>query len=259
MFKRIINNHFLYPIIVGLLISICFLGSCGNCNQDNGPAKLDLEEATTADITDDGNYNQDNGPAKLDLKETTSADITDEMIAAAKKFKAYGRTPFLEEVLQKLKNNEQVDINAKDPYGVRNNPSILPRGNTALHQAIQMEHAAIVAALLVRKADVNQVNDSGNTPLHNAVGRKNIEMLRLLLAQPTIDVNKKDKFGETSLHLAVWLENTEMVKQLLICPEIQVKITNDCRLTPLQLVSKIKNSERRSIIENLLRAKGATK
>jgi ankyrin repeat protein len=91
--------------------------------------------------------------------------ITDEMMAAAKNYNGnYGhaRTNFLEEVLEKLKNNQPININAQDPYGVNGHP---PSGETALHRAVQVSHEGIVKALLSRKADVNQADNLGYMPL----------------------------------------------------------------------------------------------
>lgn len=226
MFKSIVNDKLIYPAIFKLIILYICIGSCGACES-----------------CDKGKGNKKDDPSR-------ETPITDEMIAAAKNYKEYDRTSFLEEVLQKLKNNEQVDINATDPNGVNNNP---PSGETALHRAIQVGNIDIVRALLARKADVTKANNGGSTPLHDEAVKGDTGIFRLLLEQPNVDINKQGNWGQTPLHLAAEWGHTEIVKLLLSRPGIQVELEDDGHQTPLYLANG------KPAIEKLLKDKGATK
>ncbi|MEX0961564.1 MAG: ankyrin repeat domain-containing protein, partial [Simkaniaceae bacterium] len=77
-------------------------------------------------------------------------------------------------------------------------------GNTPLHLAISRGDLEIVKALLdTKNIDVNFENNYGNTPLHHAISGGNLEIVKALLKIEEIDVDLENNDGETPLHCAV--------------------------------------------------------
>ena len=70
-----------------------------------------------------------------------------------------------------------------------------------------------VARLLrTPRADVNQANKDGETPLYWASVYGHTEVVKALLAAPGIDVNQADKYGNTPLSVA----DNEEIRALLL-------------------------------------------
>jgi len=84
-----------------------------------------------------------------------------------------------------------------------------------------------IKRLIASGADVNVKND-GFTPLHLAVGMKNIELAKLLIVSGA-DVRAKNKWGSTPLHLA---DSVELAK-LLIDSGADVVAKNNDGYAPL--------------------------
>jgi hypothetical protein len=93
-------------------------------------------------------------------------------------------------------------------------------GNTPLHNACFESHLEIVRLLLESGANVNAKNYEqpfwyGHTPLHYAAGSKNnVEIIGLLLNSGA-DINAKDYEGDTPLHIACHQGKLENVRLLL--------------------------------------------
>lgn len=110
----------------------------------------------------------------------------------------------LVEILLKTKN-------ILDYIDSRNN-----NGYTALHLAVINNKINEVEALINAGADINVGNDlNGRTPLYLAVNGGNIDIIRLLLDQPTIDVDLPDSSGYTPLGIAMMKNDTRSVEFLL--------------------------------------------
>lgn len=85
------------------------------------------------------------------------------------------------------------------------------------------------------------------TPLHFAVEKKKIDVVRLLLSNDRVNVNCKDFVFESSflmwhkygncmpLHHAVYNQDIPMMKLLLSSPKIDVNCKNGDGMTPLHL------------------------
>lgn len=68
----------------------------------------------------------------------------------------------------------------------------------------------------IKEIDINIKNTKdGDTALHIAVGKNNIEYYKLLLGTEGIDVNIQDNNGHTALHIAVDKNNIECLELLL--------------------------------------------
>jgi 26S proteasome non-ATPase regulatory subunit 10 len=75
---------------------------------------------------------------------------------------------------------------------------------------------AIVDVLLTKDADVNLKNNNGQTALHFAASKANLDIARVLLRQkPAASARIKDKRGQLALHRAASVGNVPMLKALL--------------------------------------------
>ena len=98
--------------------------------------------------------------------------------------------------------------------GVSVHPAV--HNTTALHSAISFGHGAIVSALLLRGADKDALNSTGETPLMWAVGRGHVAIVvKLLEAGANFNVHAADD-GSTALHLAAYFGHDGIVSALLL-------------------------------------------
>lgn len=92
-------------------------------------------------------------------------------------------------------------------------------GQTALHQAASQGVPKIVELLLANKADVNSISSEGFTPLHAAAcnGKNDTRKTVVeILLKSGANVNAKiPRSGETPLHKAIFRGDVEVVKLLL--------------------------------------------
>ena len=77
-------------------------------------------------------------------------------------------------------------------------------------------------------------------------------MVSLFIKNPDIDVNKRDSFGNTLLHKACEKKDLEMVR-ILLAKGAQVDIANEMELTPLLIACDQDDTE----VAKLLLEKGA--
>lgn len=85
---------------------------------------------------------------------------------------------------------------------------------TPLHIAVEKESLPIVKLLLEKGANTAAVSQTGETPLHVAAGDGTLSIVEALLMK-NADVNVRDKFKRTPLHIAAANEELEVVKLLL--------------------------------------------
>ncbi|RDD44679.1 Ankyrin repeat and sterile alpha motif domain-containing protein 1B [Trichoplax sp. H2] len=88
-------------------------------------------------------------------------------------------------------------------------------GNTALHLAIASNKYSACEALLQNGCNIYLRNLIHETPLDGAVGKKNIEMVKLILRHCPADFSKLTDSASTPLHIAVRKGSQAMLKILL--------------------------------------------
>ncbi|CAC5387370.1 unnamed protein product [Mytilus coruscus] len=92
-------------------------------------------------------------------------------------------------------------------------------GNTVLHKAVRRGELEMVELLLMlpelSKIDPNQKNKNGDSILQSAIFGKNPEMVKLILARTVVDPTEKNTYGDTALHSGARRGNLEIVKLLL--------------------------------------------
>ena len=94
--------------------------------------------------------------------------------------------------------------------------------NDYLYLACKKGHLDIVKLMLKKGADVNYINrkitdcDCGYSCLSISISSKNIQIVKLLLNQPTIDINyRRQSSSRTPLMIACWEGTISCVKLLL--------------------------------------------
>ena len=75
-------------------------------------------------------------------------------------------------------------------------------------------HSTVVERLLASGADVNQANESGETPLYWAARHGYLTVVERLLASGA-DVNQADKGGRTPLYCAAYNGHSTVVERLV--------------------------------------------
>ncbi len=93
-------------------------------------------------------------------------------------------------------------------------------GNTALMLSGNLEITRLLLA--DPRIDVNAQSNNGNTALHVAATSDDIEAVRLIIENPKSDVNIKNEIGDTPLTLAQMSESDDIVELLLGVPGIEV-------------------------------------
>lgn len=84
-------------------------------------------------------------------------------------------------------------------------------GDTLLHAAVTRGELNHVRILIAAGASVNAVGDLGSTPLHYAASRGLVEIARKLM-QCGADLNVRNEFGETALDLAKLRDSKEVIR-----------------------------------------------
>jgi len=112
-------------------------------------------------------------------------------------------------------------------------------GETLLHIAADSGYTDIVQYLVFQGADVNSKAESGDTPLHNAVGigNGNIEIAKYLVSQGAKVNTQNTFFFQTPLHRACYIKNIEIVKYL-VSQGANVTIKDKSGETPLHIAAK---------------------
>lgn len=99
----------------------------------------------------------------------------------------------------------------------------------------------------------NTQDEKGNTPLHRAIFKGNIEAVRALLDNPETDPNIKNHYGDAPLMMAIILNNIfnniEIVQALLDNPKTNLNILDLLGQTPLQLAQRTYNEKLVQLIE----------
>lgn len=95
------------------------------------------------------------------------------------------------------------------------------RKSSALHLACESRNTALVRLLLQHHARLNQRDEDGNTPLHNAVDMGFVEGVRLLLSHGA-NYRLKNNYGSTVLRLSgrdeqpASVEESQAIRRLIL-------------------------------------------
>ncbi|KAL2533272.1 Ankyrin repeat family protein [Abeliophyllum distichum] len=136
-------------------------------------------------------------------------------------------------------------------------------GRTALHVAVIKGRAAAAAELVQVVPELTTVlTDRGETCLHLCVKYNRVEILQILAeAMKKFDrdlVNWKDCDGNTSLHIAVAKKQIEIINSLLKVDGLEMNALNKNGLTALDILNQSPRDLRDMEIENSLQKAGAS-
>ena len=93
-----------------------------------------------------------------------------------------------------------------------------------LFDAIGIYNYDKVEDALNNGANVNALNNDGDTPLIHAINSEDIDMVGLLLDHPNINVNALNNDGDTPLIHAIKVEDIDTVGLLLDHPDIDIEL-----------------------------------
>jgi ankyrin repeat protein len=140
------------------------------------------------------------------------------------------------ELFMWLLRNQDLDIHEVDKYH-----------RNFLHIAAAGGNCQLVQFLIVQGLDVNGIDGTGWTPLHFAVEKRRLDVVRVLLANERINVNCKDVIFESSLimyhaigncmplHHAVHNADLAMVELMLTAPRIDPNCRDAEGRTPIHI------------------------
>jgi ankyrin repeat protein len=97
-------------------------------------------------------------------------------------------------------------------------PAVEPRDSElalSVHKAVQESDMKQLERLLLDKAQINDENEAGLTPLHLACEQANIGAVKLLVKNEGINMEKEDRKGRTPLHCAAGVGNIAICSILL--------------------------------------------
>lgn len=162
---------------------------------------------------------QDNRASRHHALDTKQVDL----IAAVKS----GDLP----TVKRLINLEKVSKNTQD---------ILDDGNSLVHIAVKEKMQDVFSFLLKINCDTSIKNYYGETPLHEAASNNYQNMLNELLEEESTNVNIQDKDGNTALHKAIQKKNIDCVLSIINYSEkyFDYKIKNLKGMTILDLLNQ---------------------
>ncbi|XP_068728378.1 transient receptor potential cation channel subfamily A member 1-like [Montipora capricornis] len=105
-------------------------------------------------------------------------------------------------------------------------------GRTPLHNAILGRHVKIIQLLLESGADTSLLDRSQDAPLHSAVRSGDEKLIEALLSGGKCDLHITAKRSQTALHIAAELDNASICK-ILIKAGAQQDCYDDEKMTPL--------------------------
>ena len=112
------------------------------------------------------------------------------------------------------------------------------------------QELALLRAAFDRGQDVNKRDPNNRTVLMVAAGLNKIQLMKLILEQPSIEVNLTDVDGATALYSAACRGNSEAVKLLLADPRVDVNCKGPDGSTPLLLAAQ--NADNFDVLQLLL-------
>ncbi|XP_061163055.1 E3 ubiquitin-protein ligase MIB2-like isoform X1 [Saccostrea echinata] len=177
-----------------------------------------------------------------------------------------GMTPLLVSIIGKEEDTSICLIRNKADVNVCNK-----HGRCAAHLAVEKELYSVLKAVLEAGASPNKQDVEGDTPLHDAIGKRSDRAVAILLSHPQINlkilnkkghiplmwaafkdhdfaverlvakdpslVNARKNDGYTALHIAAINDHSDSANVLILKGKAQVNAKNSQGLTPLHLAA----------------------
>ena len=116
------------------------------------------------------------------------------------------------------------------------------RNYTALHFAVQEEHANVVQMLIDAGADLETKNDDGCSPLHLASLSGELTTVKMLV-KAGADVRATDAERRTCLMFAAYHGHTDTVRYLVSVPEVDLNHQGTNNFTALRFAVEQKHAD----------------
>ena len=123
-------------------------------------------------------------------------------------------------------------------------------GRTALSLAARHGHEAIASLLLEHGAEVEAINNAGETALHEATFGDHLTVIEVLVVQGHANVDAQDSSGHTPLMMAADLGRDWAVR-LLVQKGADVKLKDELGRTALDLAMRRRNKAVVQYLESL--------
>lgn len=141
-----------------------------------------------------------------------------------------------QDIFDAIKKSEldKVKLFVENDISLVNQPDNL--GNTPLHNAVLVSSKPIIDYLLSKGADIDAGNTQKQTPLHLAIANKNVEIAKYLI-EIGADFGKQELRGNTPLHATVYA-NLPEIAQLLIDKGANIEAKSFNNYTPLSALTR---------------------
>ncbi|MBX9703032.1 MAG: ankyrin repeat domain-containing protein, partial [Silvanigrellaceae bacterium] len=118
-----------------------------------------------------------------------------------------------------------------------------PDQGSPLAHAVDIKSLPIVQLLITKGANVNNIDKSSMAPIHRAIAKQSsLEIINCLIKHKA-DLTLRDEKGQSALHLAVVRDNLEAVKALVEAQPEMLHSTDNLGNTPLHYVKNAKIAE----------------
>ncbi|WP_338482557.1 ankyrin repeat domain-containing protein [Wolbachia endosymbiont (group A) of Ophion costatus] len=128
-----------------------------------------------------------------------------------------------------IKAGAGVNINAKSK-----------KEQTSLHRAAETGHTGAINALLAKGADIDAIDDNGETPLRLAIKNGHTKAVNALLEAEEFNINTSDglwNYGWALLHWVIANDHKKIV-EVLIASKASVNTKSENGWTPLHLAAE---------------------
>ncbi|XP_025083296.1 E3 ubiquitin-protein ligase MIB2-like isoform X2 [Pomacea canaliculata] len=109
------------------------------------------------------------------------------------------------------------------------------KGQTAGHMAAMRGYSSLLKLMLSRGADFNAQDVAGDTPLHDAILKKETSAAEVIISWPKVDIRRRNKKGLSPLHYTALIGAPAITELLLNRDRTIVDEQKDDGFTPLHM------------------------
>ena len=113
---------------------------------------------------------------------------------------------------------------------------------SALHMALENQKCEVVSMLIQNNANVEEPDETGETPLHIACRKGSLECITALIMSRDIDINAQNRLGETCLHYCARANQCDLAS-LFMENGSDLMIKNSDGFTPIIVAKAMRNEE----------------
>lgn len=157
--------------------------------------------------------------------------------------------PFLNQLVYNIIISNNTNLLPK-LFEIGGSPSSTNKDSVpAIHGASSLGLKSMVSILLDRDSQIiEQTSPYGDTPLTMAVYSEQFDIVQYL-TDNNANINHVENNGDTALHIAVRRKNKDITKWLLTFPSINIFVTNNSGDTPFGIAEDNNDAELLNILE----------